>query len=309
MRDGNNGENFRGTCTAIDASKNTATIEVSAAWLTDLNKCNLSGSGTINIGNKLYNYDSWNYQVTKDANGEETYTYTFQLSKDSDTITTGKIGKDTTTGEAISYQGVPYYMEQMNEWIRLFSQAFNSILESGYTDDGNQGVLMFTGTKPDNTQYNFTADSSSVSSEEDSYYLLTADNFSILKEMVLNGELLATKTSESSTDGESQYDNITVLQNMLTDKTKMSFRGCSAGEFLTTLLGDVSLNANSAKTFSENYQTLHNTIQNQRLSISGVDSDEEAVSLVRYQNSYTLASKMISTFTEVYDILIRETGV
>ena len=89
----------------------------------------------------------------------------------------------------------------------------------------------------------------------------------------------------------------------------MSFRGCDAGEFLTCLLGDVSLNANSAKTFSTTYETMENTLQNQRLSIFGVDQDEEALNLVQYQNSYTLASKMISTFAEIYDRLILETGV
>ena len=99
------------------------------------------------------------------------------------------------------------------------------------------------------------------------------------------------------------------LSNMFTDKKQMSFRGCDSGEFLTCLLGDVSLNANSAKTFSNTYETMENTLQNQRLSIFGVDQDEEALNLVQYQNAYTLASKMISTFAEVYDRLILETGV
>ena len=51
------------------------------------------------------------------------------------------------------------------------------------------------------------------------------------------------------------------------------------------------------------------SIDNQRISISGVDEDEEAVSLVKFQNAYTLASKMIQTLTEVYDQLILRTGV
>ena len=37
--------------------------------------------------------------------------------------------------------------------------------------------------------------------------------------------------------------------------------------------------------------------------------DEEAVNLVKYQNGYNLASKMIQTLTEIYDRLILETGV
>ena len=42
---------------------------------------------------------------------------------------------------------------------------------------------------------------------------------------------------------------------------------------------------------------------------AGVDEDEEAVNLVKYQNGYNLASKMIQTLTEIYDRLILETGV
>ncbi|MDE6202385.1 MAG: flagellar hook-associated protein FlgK, partial [Lachnospiraceae bacterium] len=64
-----------------------------------------------------------------------------------------------------------------------------------------------------------------------------------------------------------------------------------------------------ANIFYGTYGSLRNTIDNQRNSISGVDEDEEAVSLVKFQNSYTLASKMIQTLTEVYDQLILRTGV
>ena len=54
---------------------------------------------------------------------------------------------------------------------------------------------------------------------------------------------------------------------------------------------------------------MSNVINNQRISVFGVDSDEEAVSLVKYKNAYNLASKMIQTFTEIYDRLILNTGV
>ena len=59
---------------------------------------------------------------------------------------------------------------------------------------------------------------------------------------------------------------------------------------------------------------MSNTSKNPRrplwfVTLSGVDEDEEAVNLVKYQNGYNLASKMIQTLTEVYDRLILETGV
>ena len=51
------------------------------------------------------------------------------------------------------------------------------------------------------------------------------------------------------------------------------------------------------------------TIENQRMSISSVDEDEEAVNMVKFNNAFTLSSKMIQTLTEIYDRLILETGV
>ena len=45
------------------------------------------------------------------------------------------------------------------------------------------------------------------------------------------------------------------------------------------------------------------------MSISGVDEDEEALDMMKFQNSYNLASKIIQTLTEMYDRLILETGV
>ena len=71
----------------------------------------------------------------------------------------------------------------------------------------------------------------------------------------------------------------------------------------------MATHASAADTFNSIYTGLRNSIDNQRTSISGVDEDEEAVSLVKYQNSYTLASKMIQTLTEIYDQLILNTGV
>ena len=77
----------------------------------------------------------------------------------------------------------------------------------------------------------------------------------------------------------------------------MSFRGCNASEFLQCILSDVALNASRANTFYASFKDISNTIDNQRISISGVDEDEEAVNLVKYQNGYNLASKMIQTLT------------
>lgn len=332
MRDGNNGENFTGqvtatgtTTTADGKTHDTVTVKVTKAYLQDLNKCNLSDQGGIlDLGNQEFYYDSWEYTCEYDANGKATYTYTFTLSdseKNPRGITNDRVGKKAEIGTDLSYQGIPYYMNQMNEWIRTFSQKFNDILTSGYSGNGDPGVKMFTGNQVTSAEQ-FQLDDAAkrydkqekkagskmtVKVNDDSYYRLTAKNFDILEAIEQDPGLMANR--KDAADGVEQNDLLNDLKNLATDKTKMSFRGCNASEFLQCILSDVALNASRANTFYASFKDISATIDNQRISISGVDEDEEAVNLVKYQNGYNLASKMIQTLTEIYDRLILETGV
>lgn len=353
MRDGNNAENFTGkiidTGTTAGGANDTVTIQVSQSYLQDLNKCKLSDNGgIINLGNQEFYYDSWTYQIGYDDNGEEIHTYTFVLSdqqKNPSRVTNDRVGKVANIGASITYQGVPYYMSQMNEWVRTFSQKFNDILTAGYDSSGNAGVKLFTGDyATDDKQYEFedayrydlylekveeakksymendptlTEDEAlelarkntkmTVGVSDDSYYQLTAMNFSVLSAMELDPRRLANRYDRG--DGVEQNDLLEDIKDLAINKEKMSFRGCSSSEFLQCVLSDVALNAQRANTFYQNFKDVAGTIDTQRISISGVDEDEEAVNLVKYQNGYNLASKMIQTLTEIYDRLILETGV
>lgn len=323
LRDGNNGESFNGEIVAV--AGNSVKVEVTAEYLTELNKTNLSEQGTAVLGNQLFYYDGWTYsQEYNEITGETSYYFTFNIDEGrSDTgVSSTLIGKEATTGKAVEYQGIPYYMAQMNEWIRTFSQGVNDILCSGYGSKGAEGCNLFTGDEPatddqfdlpngengtvDNRYYAWT-NGGSISCYDDSYYRITAKNFNVLSAVEDDADLLATKKDYA--DGAAAYDIIEELTYTLKSKDKMSFRNCSAGDFLTCILSDVSLNANAANTFYENYTNISTTINNQRISISGVDTDEEAMNLVQFQNSYNLASRMIQTMSEIYDRLILQTGV
>lgn len=322
LRDGNNGEYFNGTITGVGTTtdagvtKDTVTVEVTADYLTDMKKCTLSDSGgRITLGNQVYEYDSWTMNYDADT---DKYSYTFTMSdENSKAVSSDRINKEASVGSAVEYQGIPYYQEQLNEFLRNFCQAFNDILtQDGAVDAyGNDATfLMSANGAADSTQYSFTesyakeADGSyTITSEGDSYYRLTAKSFALNTEVEKDPDLLATHTGAST--GQDAYDVVEDLIDLQTNKDRMSFRGCSSSEFLQCILSDVALNANSANNMVDNYQTISKTIDNMRLSISGVDEDEEAVNLVKFQNAYNLASKMMQTLTECYDRLILETGV
>ena len=308
MRDGNNTQYFHGKSIVTDPTTGakgrivnedgtvTVSVKVEADYLKDMAKATLPDTGTIKIGPKTYKYDNWEY------NGDDTYYFTL----DPDTLSSlPDEGKTVTIGYSNSYQGIPYYMEQMNEWIRRFSDEVNKIMVSGYTSDSLDGVNLFTAFLDTNSAAEYSYEDLTTLSENKGYYKVRAGNFTVSSVLLDSSDRIATKAD--ITEGESEFGNFSKLKDMM--DTQKIFRGATSGEFLTKVLADVALNRSNSNTLEDTYTALENTIGNQRLSDSGVDEDEEASNLVKFQNAYTLSSKMIQTLTEIYDRLILQTGV
>ena len=317
MRDGNNAEAFHGKVSNVDKQNKTVTVATTDSYLKDISKSTLPlTNGQIMLSGDLYYYDSFTFETDELGN---TY-YTFQLSEDKSrnpVMPSGDItGKTAKIGEQVAYQGIPYYLEQMNEWVRDYAYHFNEIygVENATDFNGNnhEGDIFFTGNNAvAGGQYNLKGVSlyatSYDSSQNNGYYMLTAGNFNVEKSIQDDASTLATHTGEG--EGVSKYDIIDNLKDLSTNKDKMVFRGCDAQSFLICLMGDSGLNAQSANSFQEIYSSIEESIANSRFSVSGVDSDEEAANMIKFQNAYNLASKMISVLNACYDRLITQTGV
>lgn len=292
------------------------TIKVKDDYLKDISKSTLPlTGGQIRVGGDYFYYDSFSYELNEFGEASYTFKLSEDLSKNPTTVKPSKVGQSAGVGEQVNYQGIPYYMEQMNEWVRDYAHHFNEIYGmSGATDSaGNDrtGEIFFTGDDAaTGKQFDFSIPLNTTkydSVSDAGYFMLTAGNFNVVKSVQNDPTTLVTHTVDS--DGESKYDILDELKDLSTNKDKMSFRGCDAQSFLICLMGDSALNAQSANSFQEIYGNIEESIANSRFSISGVDSDEEAANMIKFQNAYNLASKMISVMNECYDRLITQTGV
>ena len=86
------------------------------------------------------------------------------------------------------------------------------------------------------------------------------------------------------------------------------FKQGAPASFLQTLVAEIGIDTNKAANFSKSQQDILTMIDNQRLSESGVDINEEAMNLVRFQNAYNLSAKVISVMDEIYERLINGMG-
>ena len=302
IRDGNNGENLTGRVT----SSTSDSITISRPSITDIDQMNLPSSGVIWVNNTQYTYHSFTCETDDEGNIE---TYTFQLNKPITADEQTKLSnKKLEIGESVNYMGIPYYMNQMSTFLRSFCEAFNKIEQTGVDADGNpMGSLFVADHKAAGTEYDMTdaIEGVTFSSTSNNYYQLTAVNVTVADATLGDPDRFATQTRTE--DGVDAYDLIEKLKD-LQSKTEL-FRGGGGDTFLQCIYADITVDTQESEIFTDNYTNISSTIDNQRMSVSGVDEDEEALDLIKFQNAYNLASKCISVMAEMYDQLILQTGV
>lgn len=317
VRDGNNFNPFAGTITSMaTGTGNGSVVSVKPDKTMSIDKLNLPESGTITLNCKNYYYDSW--EATKDANGNLTSFVFKNLTVEDET---GKrvpatfdvaldVGKEAIMGERIDCKGIPYYMTELNEFTRTLSKYMNDIFTTGVDANGDPGMDFFTAPDIEGNDYVLTANynAAAVSSVDSSYYRITALNWGINQDIVKDEGKLVVSYKEDIE--QSNLDAKGVLEKVIAGMNDQSmFSQGTVAQFLQSVTTSQAVDISKYKAFSKNMNEVATVIDNQRKSVSSVDTNEEATSLVVYQNGYNLASKVISVMNEVYDKLINQTGV
>lgn len=181
------------------------------------------------------------------------------------------------------YKGIPYYQSQLNEFIKALANEFNTIISQG--DMGGEEVAQFF-----------------VSQYGENY--ITAGNVSVNPDIIRDASLLPYSFDNSL--GEANRD---MAEALFALKEKDTINNGTFLEYLQSMVSVSYIDTSRARTFASNYSNIRDTIDNQRLSVSGVDEDEEGVDLVKYKEAYNLSCRVIAVMQEIYDKLIEETGI
>ncbi|MBR2045885.1 MAG: flagellar hook-associated protein FlgK [Agathobacter sp.] len=315
LRDGNNNEAMHGTVQAVNkvgADYKEIVLEFPAN--ADINALNIPAEGTVNVNNTTMQYTGWEAKLDADGNIE---TITFTL-KDAIPPAEASVMEDRRieVGKCVDSMGIPYYQQQINEFLRNFTELFNDIQKTGETLDGEQMGAFFVAETATGNTYEFAGwgkedknpdgtDIRTISSTSDGYHQMTAFNAKVNDKSIKDPAYFA--TTEDITNGADAYDLLDDMMNL--QSNTIMFRGDNAESFLETLLSDIAVDTEKNTVFYKNYNNMKGVIGNQRMSVSGVDEDEEALNLVKFQNAYNLSSKVISVMSEIYNKLINETGV
>ncbi len=314
VRDGNNGEVFTGEITA--KSDTPAEVTVTLSKSINVNKLNIPSQGIITLNGKEYMYDGWQAEYDEDG-GMNNFTFTnMTMYNEKQVEVTAEfpdnlVGFTARIGSSNSTKGIPYYQAQLNELVRTFSDYVNSLTTSGVDQNGDAGLDMFTAVDPDGNDYVLAGTmtgTGTVSSSDISYYRLTALNWELNSSWMADPSKVVVSYAEDVEQGDIEARPIIdKIIFGLTDQTM--FQQGTVSQFMQAVTTNMAVDIAKMQVFSDNQDDIRYTIDNQRKSVSGVDENEEAADLTKFENLYNLASKVISILNEVYDKLINDTGV
>lgn len=312
LRDGNNGENLKGTSMPgfqADKDGHYTSITMTNLSNSDVNALSIPSRGRLLVGNTYMYYDSWEAKLDENGNISEV---TFALEEPINPLVVSKLADcKMSVGKTVESMGVPYYQQQVNEFLRNFTEMFNDIQKQGVTLDGDPMGAFFVGESKAGMLFDFEEwgtegnRATTISSNGDGYYQLTAENVKVNNMSIKDASYFSTTTD--IINGKESVDLLDKMMNL--QEGVIMFRGAKATGFLEVLMSDVSVDTEKADTYYKTYSNMNTVITNQKWSVSGVDEDEEALNLVKFQNAYNLSSKVVSVLNEIYDKLINQTGV
>ncbi len=224
-------------------------------------------------------------------------------------IRDGNDSQETLIGaRGVDYKGIPHYIREINTWIQTFTYEFNKLHDKGETLDDKAAEPFFVLKDMSVKEQKEAAAAEGISFVEYINKNITAYNCTVNPNIVKDPYQLATAYSENYETAEG-IDKQDLINDLVDIRDRRLYLAGTADDCFQGMISAIGVNTSSAKSMEINFDNIGKAIENQRLSVSGVDEDEEAMNLVKYQAAYELAAKAMSVMSEILDKLINGTAV
>jgi flagellar hook-associated protein 1 FlgK len=184
---------------------------------------------------------------------------------------------------------IPTLKDKINNLAMTFANAVNAVHLSGLNLDNINGVsttkvAFFTGT--------------------------SASDLIVNPDIMNSLNLIAAANEE--TPGKSSTGNGKNAQDMANIKFDGSliFSGTTStvNDFYRNIIGQLGVDSQEAGRMLNNSEVIVNQVENRRQSVSGVSLDEEMANMIKFQQAYNAAARMVTSMDECLDKVINGMG-
>lgn len=198
-----------------------------------------------------------------------------------------------------SYRGVRFYMKKLDQFAHGFVSKFNEQHRKGYSmgvngADGKKDIDFFEHIAPGNV------------------------SGAALKMRVSDGIQEDLKNIAAASEEKGRPEDNKNLLALVKQREDVKFFDINGGDnvsqgtpddFIKSVVSIIGVDKLQADRFYTTQRMLEKNLQNQRLSISGVNLNEEMGDMVKYQKVYAASAKMISTMDQLLDLTVNRLGM
>lgn len=206
----------------------------------------------------------------------------------------------------VDNSGIPYYIDRLDELTRTIVKTVNECMNQGWTyPDAENGKLSKHGVDffADGGIDTATDDAAATDLSEADLSQINAGNFTLsnaVKNSVWN---IAGSDIKVGTDGSNAGNNKVALQ-MVNLLDKYGYSGD-----LNSIVSHLGIALQTSQSVLDTRQSLVESIDTQRSSVSGVNSDEETTNIIRYNRTYTACARVITAMDQMLEVMINNMGL
>ncbi|MBT5868225.1 MAG: flagellar hook-associated protein FlgK [Nitrospinaceae bacterium] len=188
----------------------------------------------------------------------------------------------------------------------------NSFSLSNLTTGANEGTFSFTPGSSFSLANGFAATISGSAAVGDKFKLSVsqgaARNFSVSSAVLSNSSKIAAGLN-SSTDGANALALVDLQSKLVFDSVTLDSAGSGTftfNEFYSSLVSNVGIQSFSSRSIYSQQEGILLQLGTRRESVSGVSIDEEMINMIKFQQAYNAAARLISVVDELLDTVISQ---
>lgn len=197
---------------------------------------------------------------------------------------------------------IPNLQKNLDEFAKAFAKQVNDIHAKGYYIQNNSGTISLipaSGKDADGNDYviNFFTGT-------------TAKDLAISADIKGSLDKIAAAGDEGNNSSSSGNGQIAQAIAKLKNEGTITINGTTTtlSDFYRNMIGQIGIDSQEAQRMQGNSEVIIQQVESRRQSISGVSLDEEMANMIKYQQAYNAAARMVTAMDQCLDKVINGMG-
>lgn len=216
-------------------------------------------------------------------------------------------------------EGLQQSVKEVESFQKDLNEMFNQLVNGSVTTDVNGTSKQFNGLNDLMTSgFSLVKDANGAMKQGEAVFDTTGIGTTFLESLSMNQEVKANPATIAASSNNNAVSNgaiATAISDLKSETFSFNVADsnvnadASVSDFYGVLISKIGAKTQASERSVESHQAVLKSIDQNRMSVSGVSLDEEMSNLIQFQHAYNAAARYVSTTDELLDVIINRMGV